>query len=320
MEDSLVKQRLDDKTLSDWFLPAVLASGNLKDSLDAAALIQKKRLTFLTQLRLKLWDQEKPDFDRLTRLGILSKDLERTLRFRLGLLNPERKPAWFRRSIKSDFGPFKAKALLDPVFLDYPEDQQERLEQQISAAYKAGRTGPLCFLGSGVCLWTYLLERKSELSELSVIEVDGSKLKLIELADSMPYWLNTASLRAFIKNVSIEYLSAEKTLETCFEQLWTASKIFWNHARAERLRQPHVKQKQSFYDVSEPLFQTPFLSFEEMAALRFMGFEKAPDLTTLKSRFRQLARKMHPDVGGNDESFRHLNNSFEKISDLISKS
>ncbi|BAE83991.1 hypothetical protein [Desulfitobacterium hafniense] len=40
---------------------------------------------------------------------------------------------------------------------------------------------------------------------------------------------------------------------------------------------------------------------------RFMGFEQIPSgAVEVKERYRQLAKTMHPDAGGNDEDFKKL--------------
>ncbi len=319
MSDSARNSIAFEKTLADWFLPAITSPGNLADCLDAASNLLDEKLAFVLQMKTKLWDPKAPDMDALSRLANLSKDLERTLRFRLGLLDPTRQAPWFRRSVRSDFGPFKAKALMDPVFLNYPSDQHHALAKRLETAFKKSLSSRGLFSTPGQCLWTYLLDRKSELQSLGIFKLGQTEVSLKILPDQLPPWLETPSLKAFLRNVRIEYLAVEKTLDTCFEQLWSASTQFWN---AKPRSQPRStwEAKPSFDEAPEKPKQKEkkyYLSFDEMAALRFMGFDETPDLSSLKSRFRELAKKMHPDVGGNNDSFRHLNHSFETLSELL---
>lgn len=47
--------------------------------------------------------------------------------------------------------------------------------------------------------------------------------------------------------------------------------------------------------------------------LRFMGFEQIPaNVGDIKERYRQLAKQMHPDAGGNEEDFNKLTRSAEQ--------
>lgn len=43
-----------------------------------------------------------------------------------------------------------------------------------------------------------------------------------------------------------------------------------------------------------------------------LGFEKLPSETDVKERYRQLAKKAHPDGGGNAEEFQRLKENAEK--------
>ncbi|WP_291350399.1 hypothetical protein [Desulfosporosinus sp.] len=47
--------------------------------------------------------------------------------------------------------------------------------------------------------------------------------------------------------------------------------------------------------------------------IRFLGFEQIPNgQEDIKERFRQLAKTMHPDVGGTEEDFIKLKDASEK--------
>lgn len=45
---------------------------------------------------------------------------------------------------------------------------------------------------------------------------------------------------------------------------------------------------------------------------RFLGFERIPDPEEVKERYRQLAKRMHPDAGGNEQDFLRLQDAAGK--------
>ena len=48
-------------------------------------------------------------------------------------------------------------------------------------------------------------------------------------------------------------------------------------------------------------------------ALLRLGLDAFPDLQTLKSAYRKLSKKMHPDLGGDPQEFIELNDSYNLI-------
>ena len=53
------------------------------------------------------------------------------------------------------------------------------------------------------------------------------------------------------------------------------------------------------------------LTAEEVSACRTLGLDTVTTKKELKSRYRQLALKNHPDKGGNEETFKKIVNSYE---------
>lgn len=47
--------------------------------------------------------------------------------------------------------------------------------------------------------------------------------------------------------------------------------------------------------------------------LKILGFEKQPTLDKLKTRYRELSQKLHPDKGGSDYLFILVKNSYDQL-------
>jgi curved DNA-binding protein CbpA len=48
------------------------------------------------------------------------------------------------------------------------------------------------------------------------------------------------------------------------------------------------------------------------ACFQVLGFDRIPDREQLKARYRQLARVVHPDSGGNVEKFIRVRRAYEE--------
>ncbi|MDD1422886.1 DnaJ domain-containing protein, partial [Dolichospermum sp. ST_sed1] len=52
--------------------------------------------------------------------------------------------------------------------------------------------------------------------------------------------------------------------------------------------------------------------------LRFMGFSSVPSLSELKKRYILLAKKMHPDAGGDAQAFQKLAEAYKHLENKYS--
>ena len=46
-----------------------------------------------------------------------------------------------------------------------------------------------------------------------------------------------------------------------------------------------------------------------------LGVEQDASMTTIKSAFKKLAKELHPDVGGDEEMFKKINEANETLTD-----
>ena len=46
-----------------------------------------------------------------------------------------------------------------------------------------------------------------------------------------------------------------------------------------------------------------------------LGVKKSASADEIKKAFRKLARKHHPDAGGDEETFKEINEAYEVLSD-----
>jgi hypothetical protein len=307
----------------DWFISAITCDGNVNDSLIAVIDELDRKKKFITAVHLKLCGESFEQADHLTALGKQVKDLENTLRFRLGILRPEREIAWFRKPIHKDFGPFRSSMIMEPVFSHYAPEHQQALKDAIKLAWQNGATGPLPFQEQTENLWRMVLQQNARLNYLASLEPVFKNLRLDKLPDGLPADLDSRSLRAFLINVRGEFVSIRERLKICYDQLWDASEKFWQY-QSEKLLIDTKKspRPQSSSQSGRPRpdgagrgkhEETVFLSFSEVEALRFMGFKDPPPAEVLRRRYLEMAKKLHPDHGGNPEAFKMLHKAYKAL-------
>ena len=102
----------------DWFLPAITCDGTVADSLTSVQSELSRKSAFARGLQHNL-TSEGTAVDRVTELMQRVKMLETTLRFRLGILLPERPQAWFRSPAATSTGPFQTTLIGEPIFAPY---------------------------------------------------------------------------------------------------------------------------------------------------------------------------------------------------------
>lgn len=313
---------------ADWFVAAILVEGTVRDSLDTVIGHLSRKKDFLTEVKERICTED-GNIDRITILGRHVKELENTLRFRLGMLTPERSAAWFREAPKRDIGPFNASMLLAPVFSPYKVDQTLTVKNAVYELWTSAKEGPLPFAEQEQSLWSILLSLRAKLEAVATLGPKFRGLRLDQLPDELPTDLESRSLRAFLLNVRNEFRVVRDRLNVCFDQLWSASDKFWAAQLAQVEKQKQAQKKQAQTGTDEPRAQRAGgrsqthkvdfgLGFADVEALRFMGFQQKPTKDILRTRYLELAKKMHPDrTGGNEESFKLLNKAYNRLLDIV---
>ena len=320
------KTSLDLKNLveTDWFVGAIHFEGSVQDSLKFVASQLSRKHHFISQLQSKLCSSDH-DCDRLTKMGRDIKELENTLRFRLGILQPERPASWFRTIQRKDFGPFRSSMLVSPVFGDYEQEEFRSVQQGIKKSWAKSRMDLLPFDKTQDSLWKVLIEKRQQLTNLAIFESPFEDLNLDNLPEKLPADFESRSLRAFLINVRTEYLAIKDRLQLCYEQLWNSSERLWEYqeklTKQEQERKSRESARQSGSSKNTHRSQRKFFNRElgstyaEVMAMRYMGFEKKPADEDLKKRYREMAKKFHPDRGGDEESFKKLTEAYRRLSE-----
>ena len=135
----------------------------------------------------------------------------------------------------------------------------------------------------------------------------------------------TPSLKAFLRNVRSEVLSIHARLENLFEILWSASEKFWAYQKLEQSKHSGFKKfaadatsmrdafKKRRQETTKPS-SNPTKMSKEQTALQMMGFATLPSMDDLKKKYRELARTLHPDAGGDEAKFKDLTESYTYLS------
>jgi hypothetical protein len=311
---------------SDWFVQAILTDGNVEKCLNQVIGDLQSKEKFVLKLKLKLGEKTDLAPDKLSDLSARVKILENTIKFRVGILSYERRAPWFRSCAVTATGPFSGSVLPDPIFAPYDESLTPQIRSGLMECWIRKNLLNYPLKATESCIWKILLVLNSEWWNLGDLQ-DWPRLE--RLPDELPQNLESRSLRAFLLNVKSEYLNVHERLKSCYQMLFDASVPFWDAAPlARRTRASEGSEDQS-YRVAEnmraefkrrrantPTLKRPTVKTgQDLEALRFMGFDDFPDQELLKQRYHVLAREMHPDRdGGNESKFKMLSKCYKHLS------
>lgn len=312
----------------DWFLPAIESNGTVAECLGAVLSELEQRAGFITVLKLALSGKNPKGVDAITELAQKIKGLENTLRFRLGILRPERAAAWFRAPAATSTGPFSSTLIEEPVFAPYDPADVERVRVGLSDCFRLRTTESLPFKDQSGCLWKTLLGYAEDLAAICKLAGPFEGLDLAELPDNLPPGLESRALRAFLINVRTEVLASRERLEACYKQLWETSEKLWTH-QLEELKQKRAKEGQERPRVKNSAADSmreelkkrraegtlkPLLTPADLDAMKFMGFEELPTNEMLRHRYLAMAKRLHPDrQGGSDYAFKILSTAYAHL-------
>lgn len=304
----------------DWFVAAIECDGSVSHCLAAVLSELEQRANLVRALQKSIGEKISGGPDTVTDIGQRIKTLENTLRFRLSILSPERKGAWFRPGSTMG-GPFSGSLLNEPVFSMYDDAHHGRMRKGVSECWEKRNLLDYPFRATEQSLWKVLLTLNFELESLDKFNPSFSRLS--ELPENLPNLLESRSLRAFLINVRAELISHRARLTQCYYQLLEASERFWQHhataasrkTGATRDEDPQSAFHSSFKQRRTATTPRPSLkTSSDLEALRFMGFPDYPNPDDLKQRYHSLAMEMHPDrPGGNEQRFKLLNRSYKHL-------
>lgn len=301
----------------DWFIAAIEADGSVTQCLTAVVNELEYRSRFTIALQQAIGERTPGGIDNVSDIGQRIKVLENTLRFRLSILSPERKGAWFRSGATMG-GPFSGTLLNEPVFSAYDEAKHAHMRKGISLCWEKRNLLDFPFRATDHSLWKVLLSLNFELETLDRFSPHFSRLS--ELPETLPPTLESRSLRAFLVNVRAEIVSHRARLTQCYHQLYEASERFWlYHASASSRKfddddNPAHQFRSSFKQRRSTTPRPSLKTASDLEALKFMGFVDYPSGEDLKQRYHSLAMEMHPDrPSGNEQRFKLLNRSYKHL-------
>lgn len=314
----------------DWFLPAIEAEGSVAECLDAVLGQLDARAAFVAALRTALaappgTTPHKNAPDAVTDLAHRIKALENTLRFRLGILRPERPLAWFRAPAATSTGPFATTLIDEPVFQAYDPQDADKVRRDLANLWTRRVRGPLPFKDDGPSLWKTLLTFNADLEQLAAMPAPFQALRLDKLPDDLPRALESRPLRAFLVNVRTEVLGTRERLQACHKQLLEACERFWSAQKDEDAKErfqarprpsanPAADSMREEFKRRRQAATKPPVTSTDRDALRYMGFDDVPSPETLRQRYLEMAKRLHPDRrGGRDLEFKELNNAYSHL-------
>jgi len=315
-----------DGMTRDWFIGAIETKGSVGACLSAVSDELSSRQKFVELLKAKIVKPEST-LDNVSDLATRIKSLENTLRFRLGILRPERPGAWFRAPAATSTGPFASTLLSEPVFSLYRPEDVDKVRKSLKVAWESKSITNLPFEQNEPSLWKSLLCLSLELEQLINLPEPFDSFKLDELPNGLPPSLDSKALRAFLLNVASELKNARLKLDDCYKQLLDSSDRLWIYQK-EQSKRTHRRDfrspGQDRIDDVRAEFQKrrqaamPIRNSVDSEALQFMGFRDFPTPEILKQRYLILAKKLHPDANlGMDEDFKFLTKSFAHLNSRI---
>ncbi len=301
---------------ADWFIPIIKNSGTVSQCLKNVAIDLQAKLDLVAVIDRKIGDISMNGIDQLTSLSHRVRELENTLRFRENLGKNDKRQAWFRHLAATSNGPFSASLLSHPIFLNYDAAETGDIRQRLSKCWDENTLQPYPFSVQTETLWGVLLKINFQLFDIN----NFGSFQLDSFNDTLPEELRSLSLLKFLQNVKAEYIKLKDRLLGCYISLFDLSEYLWRMdfkvlptARSEwKKTAEHLRQE--FKDRRATLPRLPAFRSEERKAMDFMGFEAIPSPETLRSRYIELAKSMHPDVtGGSDDKFKTLAKSYRLL-------
>lgn len=306
----------------DWFLGAIESDGSVDDCLEVVRLELEAKSQFVIALKQMMAPRRKGGLDAISDLSLRIKALENTLRFRLGILHPERPMAWFRAPATTTTGPFASALLDEPVLGPYDLGDVEQIKTDLNLMWQERRATPLPFQSDGPSLWRTLLSLNAELHSLMQLPAPYEHLSLAALPENLPVKLESRALRAFLLNVRNELVTARDRLIDCHgalrkkcEELWavqatteprTQRRRGQTQAHAESVREELRRRRESRWRL--------LLTGADQRALKCLGFDELPPADTLRRRYLELAKKLHPDrPGGDDHAFKEIASAYSQL-------
>jgi|GEM_PF-850595 len=338
----------------DWFIAAIETDGSVGVCLDAVIAELHNRANFIKAIKERLAGSTSSGVDAITEISQRVKNMENTLRFRLGMLQADRPAAWFRTPVAQTVGPFVSTLIPEPVLTEYDGRPVAEVRSALLQRWTEASIQDLPFKSQGPSLWRTVLQMNQDLERINRLPAPWQDLRLDLLPDRLPENLESRALRAFLGNVRNEYFIVREKLDACYKLLKDATENLWDTqmkadqeraAREQRLKSEAEKAKRPWTDSANEMrdefrrrrqsaqrerardarasYGAPGAggtrvpkSAKEAESLRLMGFEDFPSADSLRRRYLQLAKTHHPDRGGSEDTFKMLTRAYHQLAEL----
>lgn len=309
MEDMERLHRLRQR--QDWFRPAMENNGSLASCLDEVIKIQDAKLHFVACIKAGLCTQSAQASDRVTELRHHVYNFSRTLDLRLGVLAFDRPAAWFQQLDHKELGPFPGSIQLEPVFLPFEPMQAKVLKVELKTAWTQKHAAVRSFEAqtANSCLWLSLLDLNQRWEKLCELSSPYADLRLDELPEALPDELYSDALQAFLHRVKGAISACRQDLDQCFDRLWKASDLFLAKQFMDACQKQQRHSQGSSYRKAASYANSGLTE-----SLAFMQLSALPSRDVLRRRFRDLAKRYHPDASsGCEEKFKSLNHHYREL-------
>lgn len=315
-------------TPTDWFLPGINPGETLESGLKSVISQEQDKLNLVQALFRSLCAQRGTSADSISELRRQIQQLAKTLDYRLPLLSPDRRGAWFRDNAGVGHGPVSDVTLLPlPVFPLFEAAAIPQLRKALMDSWQERSLLPLPVADERPSLWGMLLALNHQWRIQAQLEVAGSSYSLLTLPSHLPPAILTPALRIFLHHVKSALLAAQQDLDGCHQRLWKASTTLFGAMMRDASRQRssewdgHSTPQDAYaaYQRHADDIRSRFrerrgagaYAHPETQALSFLGFQQRPGADALRKRYREMARQFHPDSPqGNEESFKELNRHY----------
>ncbi len=307
---------------TDWFASVMTYKGSVNDALESAKESLIARIDFVSALQVAFGDCSAGS-DNVTDLLEDVEAFEKTLDFRLSSLSSKNEGSWFRSGVTNKIGPFGTKIDESPVFTLYDKREASELRRQLNIAFENGDCSVKA-MRDGVSLWTKLLDLNSKYKRITTVNWRDQVYRLDCLPDGLDGVIVSSGVTGFLLNVRGVVLKTRKSLDQSFKRLYRSSNELWTR-QASSTQQFDQSAKKKYHnqarrvrdDMSErrkAMKSNLTVSIIEKEALRFMSLDVGVSEEEIKRRYREMAKKLHPDCdGGSPEKFRYLNKMYKRL-------
>lgn len=251
----------------------------------------------------------------------IAESLENTIELRTTNMFAENEGAWFREGVGVSVGPFGGKVDHSPILSRYNRQDVRKVKTELRSAFDNYHSN-VSSMTLGNCLWGQLLKLNEKYKSMNCLDWEGGCFRIDQLPDGIDPSLMSGNLSKYLQDVRSSFLLARRTLDNCFQRLYKTSNQLWMYqeklnvkegfnksynSNAKKIREEMADRRKAFVGARS-------VSLREREAYRYFGLEVTADSDEVKRKYRELAKKLHPDsASGSPEKFRYLTLMYQRL-------